>query len=460
MTLQPSPNDSVAAKSINDLPLTRRHLAAVFICALGLFWDVVEINIGNVFSAVFSVKTSFVPPQQLSWLLAAPYLGGIFGAPALGLLADRFGRRITILIALSVLAASSLTAAFSPDVRWLTGFRLLSGLAIAGYPPLVVAYLTDLMPARSRGKMIMFASAWSFLGVPAVIFTARWLAQFPSIGIDGWRWICGGAALGVAMSALLSTSLLESPRWLLARKRLTSARTALEAFETSVPLHRRPFKARGLVIEIAPNTSMGPGAARSAGSEDVPLVLSLRFRILGLVIFFLSPWSTVGFGLLSGAILVAKGFSVRDSLLFMGISACGVTVGMLCLSQIIDRFARRTGLVVCALLMGAAEIAFALSATPMWIILLGLIFMLCASAYAALLNIYAAEMFPSGGRAFAASSGWAVNRLASVLVPLVLLPLLKSAGPLIMCSTMACTLIASVGLLSVAPQGRAGKLVN
>jgi hypothetical protein len=44
-----------------------------------------------------------------------------------------------------------------------------------------------------------------------------------------------------------------------------------------------------------------------------------------------------------------------------------------------------------------------------------------------------------------------------VIVPLMLLPLLKSQGAFVTCAGMACTMLASATLLVIAPRGRAGQ---
>jgi hypothetical protein len=54
-----------------------------------------------------------------------------------------------------VLTTTSLLAAASADLFWLTVSRTFSGLALGAYPPLIVAYLCDVLPPRQRGRMIL-----------------------------------------------------------------------------------------------------------------------------------------------------------------------------------------------------------------------------------------------------------------------------------------------------------------
>jgi putative MFS transporter len=88
------------------------------------------------------------------------------------------------------------------------------------------------------------------------------------------------------------------------------------------------------------------------------------------------------------------------------------------------------------------------------LILAGIAFNLVGAIYVVGLNLYGAEVFPTRVRATVSSVTWAVNRVASALAPLALLPLLKSAGALAMSSVIAAALLASV--LAVAIFGPVG----
>ena len=65
-----------------------------------------------------------------------------------------------------------------------------------------------------------------------------------------------------------------------------------------------------------------------------------------------------------------------------------------------------------------------------------------------------AELFPTGIRASVSSTTFAINRVASAIVPLALLPLLTEVGVLAMFGVVAAALFASIVLLmSFGPRG-------
>lgn len=438
------------SERLDALPLTPLHVAIMAVCAFGLVFDIVEAGLSNALSAVFSAPPHHVEPYQLSWLLASVFAGGIIGAPLLGFLADWTGRRLLLGATLMLLAITSTFAAASVDIVRLIVFRTLSGFALGAFPPLMAAYLTDLLPPRRRGALILVCAAVGFLGAPAVVFLTRWLTPLQPFGFEGWRCVLVIGAVGSATVGALFFTLPESPRWLAAKGRRAEAQENLARLEKSARIQSaaaRPGEHRD-----------APGAAPDLG----PLALfrskqarPYRWRaVLLAVIFFLSPWATVGFPLLSGAVLIEKGFQVSDSLLYVGVIMFGPAVGVLLGCLLIDRIERRTMLLLGAGLMAALGLAFAASDAPLPLMVFGAAFNLVSALYVSALNIYDAELFPTRMRALVSSTNWAVNRVASALAPFVLLPVLKAHGAMAMFGVVTGALVATLGLLAaLAPRG-------
>jgi len=436
---------------LDRLPVTPLHCAIVILCALGLTFDVIEAALGYALSATFSSPPYQVAPYQLSLLLGSIFAGGAIGSPLLGWLADRSGRRLALGLSLLVLTVTSLLAAASPDVAWLTFFRVLSGMALGAYLPLMVAYLSDVLPAARRGMLILLVGAIGFLGAPAVVLLMRWLTPLQPFGLEGWRCALIIGAIGAAATGVAFRMLPESPRWLFAAGRVEAAIAVYNRFMRHAgcePL--RPdaqLHARGPDVERA---NFWFGAARAYRPRTALLC----------ALYFLSPWATVGFPLLSGAVLVAKGFRVTDSLLYLAVSLFGPSIGVLLGAAFIDRIERRTTLALSAAAMAVAGVWFATSNAPALLMAAGTAFNLVGAIYVGALSIYGAELFPTALRATVSSTAWAVNRVISALVPLALLPLLKSAGPLAMTAVIAAALCASAALvLAFGERGLSGKPV-
>jgi len=443
------------AERLDRLSLSKLHVAVIALCTLGLAVDIGEVALSNTFSAIFLSPPYSASRSEVAWLLAAVFAGGAVGAPFFGWWADRNGRRAALQLALAILVVSSLAVAFSPDITWMTAFRFVSGLTLGAYPPLTAAYLADVLPPRSRGRNMMLCGALAFLGAPAVIFLIRWLTPWAPFAIEGWRWALLVAA---AVSAATAASFFcgpESPRWLAALGRTEEAERAYRLFEASAG-----HPAQSFAGTPAAATSALKHPTQDDGVHAAPTPHNTRRTLLLAALYGLSPWATIGFPLLSAAVMLQKGFRVGDSLLFAGVSMLGPTLGIGALAVVVDRIERRLALILCAAAMTALGLVFAATTTLTALIALGVAFNLSSAAYSVVLSIYGAELFPTRLRALATSAAWGIGRVISALVPIVLLPLLSAQGPFAMFGLIAAALLISILLIFVAgPPGLAKKPV-
>lgn len=432
---------------LNRLPLTGLHLFILVVCAIAFSFDLAEIAFGGILSAIFSAPPHPVDPGLLSWLLAAVYVGAIGGAPILGWLADRHGRQRVMIGALAILTLTSFGAAFSPDIPWLIAFRGLSGLALGAYPPLMIAFMTDIFPPARRGPLVLAAVAIGYLGPPGLIFFVRGIGQSTPFGLEAWRWAFLVSAIGAAICTALFAFVPESPRWLVQRGRIERARHALDRFRHSAA--------------IGGASSAGPAEAGAGGAMRMDQGTFVRRLLFLIVAYFLTPWATVGFTVLSGAVLVQKGINPQDSILYVGVSTFGPLIGTLVGGFVVDRVERRTALIALAALMGVVGIVFGIVTDPVSLMTSGLVFNLLVNLFTPVVVLYAAELFTTDRRAQGTSWGWASNRVGSALVPLALLPLLQAQGSLVMFAVIAGTLIAFIALVALlGPRGEAGRPVG
>lgn len=429
---------SIAAR-LDVAPFCRLRLAILCVVTLALFADIAEVALGNALGAVFQAPPRSMTRAEVSVFLAAIFAGGAAGAPVFGLLGDRTGRRLALQLALVVIAAGSLGAAASDSPVTLIAFRFLSGLGIGACPPLIAAYLADVMPPRWRGAIICICAGLAFLGAPGIIFLMR--ATSPSfLGLEGWRWALGSGSLLAIIAAGLLKLLPESPRWLAAAGRIAEAEAALLRF--------RPADTKVAMTSAA--------LARHAAAPDDRDHMSVRRRFLLLcTLYALSPWATIGFLLMSGAVMLKKQFSVGDSVVAAGLIMFGPVIGNLLMALVIDRIDRKASLVATALAMAVLGLSFAAASDFLPLVTIGVAFAFCSAIYASVLGVYAAEIIPTAQRSSRTALAWGIGRFVSIFVPLVFFALLHTFGPWAMFSLIAAAIgLSALLVVTVGPQGR------
>jgi MFS transporter, putative metabolite:H+ symporter len=443
---------SIAAR-LNRLPPTRIHRDATIIAGIGSFFDLFDIFLagvlGTVLTAQFQLSRAWLPT-----VMSSAFIGMFFGSALLGRFADRFGRRTAFMLNLGIYSAFTLVGAFSVDRTMLAVSRFLAGVGIGAELPLVDTYLSELLPARSRGRYTAWAYTLGFIGVPAAGLLGRVLVPLRPFGVDGWRWLFVIGSLGGAVVWLMRTRLPESPRWLEAAGRADDARAIVEGMESEAAL-RAPLEAPDSV-EIDPSSGRVGIAALFGGS--------LRARTLMLCVFHV--FQTVGyygFGTLVPLVLAAKGYSVVTSLTFTTLTFLGYPIGSAISLPLIERVDRRWLIVGSASLMSVLGLSLGYSSSSTWIVALGFLYTAVSNVFSNGLHVFQVEIFPTSVRATAAGMTYGLSRISSGAMPFVLLPVLEKWGAGPMFAVVAGALwivIADVAFFAPSTTGRSLEEVN
>jgi AAHS family 4-hydroxybenzoate transporter-like MFS transporter len=180
-------------------------------------------------------------------VFAAALIGLMIASMAAGLIADRVGRKVPIIVATLMFGAFSIATGRATTFDQLIAFRFLAGLGFGGAIPNVVALTAEYAPKRLQQTLItiLFASMplGALLGgLVSSVMLPRW----------GWRSVFYvGGALPLVVGVVLIKALPESLRFLTASGR-----------------NRESMKR--IVAEIAPELKDGAFDA-SPQKEDKPL---------------------------------------------------------------------------------------------------------------------------------------------------------------------------------------------
>ena len=162
-------------------------------------------------------------------VVSAVLIGAVIGAVIGGALADRFGRRRLIIMAGIIFTFSAIGTALAPTVTWLITGRIVTGIAIGIASFISPMYIAELVPAKVRGALV----AVNMLAITTGIVIA-YLADYSlsGIGIQGWRYMFGLAAIPSIILSIAMWRLPDSPRWLISKSKVEEARRVLQHVRT------------------------------------------------------------------------------------------------------------------------------------------------------------------------------------------------------------------------------------
>src|SRR5713226_1031104 len=147
------------------------------------------------------------------------------GAFIFGLLGDRFGRRIPLMIDIVFYSAMELLTAFSPNYSWLLIFRALYGIGMGGEWGLGASLAMETLPTAARGLfsgILQQGYAFGYL-LAALVY---WII-FPMFG---WRGLFIAGALPALLVIYIRARVPESPVWQRNREEKQVARINIRAF--------------------------------------------------------------------------------------------------------------------------------------------------------------------------------------------------------------------------------------
>jgi len=374
--------------------------------------------------------------------VASMLLGCAVGAFFAGRLADVFGRRGLLIVAAVFFIISAWGSGVAASSLQFVLYRVLGGLAVGAASVLSPAYISEVAPAASRGRLASIQQVAIIVGLTTAFLSNYALAAFAGsastdlwLGFTAWRWMFWMEILPAAVFFLALLVIPESPRFLVMRGRQDDAQSVLT-------LLLGPALAAHKVTEIKASLVADRHRPRFADLLDAG---SRRIRpIVWAGIGLASFQQLVGINVVFyyGAVLwQSVGFSENDALLTNVIMGLVSIVAVAVTLAVIDRHGRKpllligsVGMAVTLALMTFAFLHSTVNATGHVTLApaVGRLALLAGVAYVAFFNfswgpvmwVMLGEMFPNQIRGSAlAVSGlfqWGTNFLVTMTFPLLL----------------------------------------
>lgn len=141
----------------------------------------------------------------MAGVITAYFLGMALAQLVYGPLADRFGRKPTLYLGLSVYLVGALASTFAPDLGLLLAARFIWGLGAAGPRVITLSVVRDRFEGDEMARAMSFIMA-VFILVPVIAPTLGALV----VAWASWRWVFGLCALLSVVMAIWAIRLQES----------------------------------------------------------------------------------------------------------------------------------------------------------------------------------------------------------------------------------------------------------
>jgi MFS transporter, SP family, solute carrier family 2 (myo-inositol transporter), member 13 len=178
--------------------------------------------------------------------------GALVGAVAAGLTADRFGRKMPIWAACIVFCIGTLLQAVAWHVPQFAVGRFVVGLGVGSAACIVPLYISEIAPAKYRGRMVAFNNMSVTFGQ---LIASALGAGFTHVEGEGWR---ATVSIGAAPAMVLAGLLLmcpESPRQLAAHGNLEQADQVLQRIYPESTAEQRQAKLKAIEMSIQEATA-------------------------------------------------------------------------------------------------------------------------------------------------------------------------------------------------------------
>ncbi|HEX3589980.1 MAG TPA: MFS transporter [Pseudonocardiaceae bacterium] len=318
---------------LNTASVRPFHWLLVGLVALATMFDGYDTLVPS-YVIHFVAKPWRLSEGSVGFLVSSGLIGFAVGSVAHGVIADRIGRRPTLIAGLIVAGGFSvLTGALADSYTSFIVLRVLTGLGLGVLLPLGTAYVNEYLPQRAHHRLaVLGGTGFAVGGVLAAVFGVA------LTGGGNWQslfYVGGGAlVLGLIYLAVFP----ESAEYLVAKGRNGEAVRLLSRIR---PDRAAVYAASGLTVTAPP-------------SRDVKLVLSSTYRVRTFALWassFFLLFNVYGLSTWTPELMIQRGNGFATSFAFGAVLQGTSIIGALAGGAVADRWlgARRSLMLWCAL---------------------------------------------------------------------------------------------------------------
>lgn len=291
-----SNNHPTVDHTINELKLKPFHWKIWFLSSMGIFNEGYNLfMIGVALPLIIHQKS---PTPLVEGLVgAAAICGTVLGSFMMGRLADSFGRKRFYIMNLCFVIIAAILSSITDSLWLLIAFQFLLGIGIGADYPICAAYVSEFMPSRVRGMMLIATFSFQALGMMAAAGSGIVILMlYPAE--NAWHTMILLGAVPAAIVLFFRLGVPESPRWCLDQGKTKKAAKIISMFSD------RPHQE---ILEIVESEYKRIQKIRhkALGFSALFSKKYLKRTILSAVPWFLMDISTYGVGIFTPVILAS-----------------------------------------------------------------------------------------------------------------------------------------------------------
>ncbi len=292
---------------------------------------------------------------QKGWANSCALIGCLVGALISGVLSDRFGRKILLILAAAIFAISSVGTGMAHSFNSFVAWRMLGGVAIGLASNLSPMYIAEVSPAAVRGKFVSINQLTIVIGIVLAQIVNWLIAEKVPVGATadmilnswngqmGWRWMFGVTAIPSAIFLALMFIVPETPRYLVKRGKNEQARGVLARIGGQAYADQALAEIRGTLT----------GDTEKVNFRELLDPRMMKILSLGIVLAVLQQWCGINTVFnYADEIFSAAGYAVSDILFNIVITGAVFLVFTFVAVYTVDKLGRRV-----LMLAGAAGLA-------------------------------------------------------------------------------------------------------
>ncbi len=439
---------------LDRLPMTRTLWIMAILLTFGGFFDGYAIGLigalgpGLFKAGIFTPTTvSFFGFTGFASFVAALFAGFFIASLFVSYIADRFGRRAIFAYSLLWFGIANFIMATQTTADGVNFWRFVSALGVGLELVTVDAYLSELVPKKTRGAAFAFLQAMSAIAFLVSYFLSWQLIPQAPFGYDGWRWVAWTGSIAAVVIWWIRLGLPESPRWLAQQGRMQEAERVMADIEARVAADYRQ-----------PLPTPEPPHYQDPRQGSIWEIFSPRYLRRTIMLMLFNFFQTVGFyGFVAWTptLLIAKGIHITESLYYSTIINIAAVAFPLLIMLFADRLERKWHCCLSCLCIAAFGIWFASAGSSWELIALGACLAMSAQWLSYSLHNYQAELYPTRIRARGVGFVYSWSRLSGILTPFFIAFFLRDFGPTgVFLFVAACMGVVILSVATLGPRTR------